>query len=80
MSTDGPQPTQGAPKKKRRRKVGRLFFGIVFLSLVFCFGRPLAPRFFFPTSDLLFFIEFPGTSQAESQEVEFKSTNELFET
>jgi hypothetical protein len=46
MSTDGPQPTQGAPKKKekKRRKVGRLFFGIVFLSLVFFFfffGGPL---------------------------------------
>jgi hypothetical protein len=46
MSTDGPQPTQGAPKKKekKRRKVGRLFFGIVFFSLVFFFffwGRPL---------------------------------------
>jgi hypothetical protein len=42
MSTDGPQPTQGAPKKKK--KVGRLFFGIVFLSLVFFlffFGGPL---------------------------------------
>jgi hypothetical protein len=36
MSTDGPQPTQGAPKKtKTKRKVGRLVFGIVFLSLVF---------------------------------------------
>jgi hypothetical protein len=34
MSTDGPQPTQGAPKtkreKKKKRKAGRLFFGIVF--------------------------------------------------
>jgi hypothetical protein len=37
MSTDGPQPTQGAPKKKR--KAGRLFFGIgiAFLFLVFFF-------------------------------------------
>ena len=26
MSTDGPQPTQGAPKKKKRRGAG-LFFG-----------------------------------------------------
>jgi hypothetical protein len=42
MSTDGPQPTQGHLKKKK--KVGRLFFGIVFLSLVFFFfffGPPL---------------------------------------
>jgi hypothetical protein len=47
MSTDGPQPTQGAPKKKKkkkRREVGRLFFEIVFFSLVFFplfFGAPL---------------------------------------
>jgi hypothetical protein len=67
MSTDGPQPTQGAPKKKKRRKVGRLFFGIVFLSLVFIFfffGGPLcaqsdalfslAPSLGPPTADVLF--------------------------
>jgi hypothetical protein len=45
MSTDGPQPTQGAPKKKKRQ-AGRLFFGVVFWSLVFFFfffGGSLAP-------------------------------------
>jgi len=48
MSTDGPQPTQGAPKKKRkRRKVGRLFFAwIVFLFLVFFFFFSEAPWVF----------------------------------
>jgi hypothetical protein len=36
MSTDGPQPTQGAPQKKtKKRKVGRLFFGLFFCSLFF---------------------------------------------
>jgi hypothetical protein len=52
VSTDGPQPTQGAPKKKKkRRKAGRLFFGIVFLSLVFFFfffGGPLMVLIAFP--------------------------------
>ena len=44
MSTNGPQPTQGAPKKEKKREAGRLFFGVVFLSLVFFFfffGPPL---------------------------------------
>jgi hypothetical protein len=47
MSTDGPQPTQGAPKKKKEGKSVGCFlpgFWIVFLFLVFfffCFGGPL---------------------------------------
>jgi hypothetical protein len=45
LSTDGPQPTQGAPKKKRKKgKSVGCFLGLFFLFLVFWgvfFGRPL---------------------------------------
>jgi hypothetical protein len=46
MSTDGPQPTQGAPKKKRKKKESRsvvfwdCFFVPCFLFLFF--GGPLS--------------------------------------
>jgi hypothetical protein len=64
MSTDGPQPTQGAPKKKKKkRKVGRLFFGFWDCFFVPCFlflffWRPLvnalsAVQIYFVFSELL---------------------------
>jgi hypothetical protein len=44
MSTDGPQPTQGAPKKKKEGKSVGCFLGLFFLPCffwVFFFWRPL---------------------------------------
>jgi hypothetical protein len=43
MSTDGPQPTQGTPKKKKRGKSVGCFLGVLFFPcfLFLFFGGPL---------------------------------------
>jgi hypothetical protein len=50
MSTDGPQPTQGAPKKKKKKKKGKS---------VGCFLR----LFFCPLFSFSFFLEAPRTTR-----------------